>query len=91
MWNSCWHEYGCPRGGLNGSIAKAERQCSLQDVPRLVVGVVDVQVVWTTAAPLMNNKGLPGCRDGALALYSRLLIWNDNRLGHDSGVAPLTS
>lgn len=43
--HSCWHKYSCPCGGLDRSIAKPERESSLQDVPRLVVGMVDVEVV----------------------------------------------
>src|SRR5262245_39028031 len=41
------------------TIRKAKAQHSLEDVPRLVVRVVDVQLRRATPAPLANGKRLP--------------------------------
>src|SRR5579859_4962023 len=90
MWHSCWHKYGRPCRSLDGFVTKSERQCSLQNVPRLVVGIVDVQVVWAASAPLTKSKRLPRCADRELTFSPRLLVWNDNRFGHESIVPPQT-
>ena len=66
MWNSSWHEHGCPCWGIDLFVAKPECKCPLKDVPRLIVGVVDMKVVRAASAPLVNIKGLPGRRDRLL-------------------------
>lgn len=87
--HSCWHKYGCPCGCLDSSVTKPEREGPLQDVPRLVIGMVNVEVVWTASAPLRKSKGLSSNSNGELVLCSRLLLWDDNGLGHSVSLPPL--
>src|SRR5690348_16594887 len=75
-------EHGCPGGRLDLLVGKSEGERPFQDVPRFVIGVVDMQVVWSASTPLMDIEGLPGCRDAFSLAGGRLYAANDNGFGH---------
>jgi hypothetical protein len=50
------HEYRHSRTDSLYPVTIAKNEFPLQDMPRFVVGVVDMEHGWATAAPLMNLK-----------------------------------
>src|SRR5713226_8406897 len=54
--NARRHEYRCSGTGGFGSVRISKSQFAIQDVPRFVVGIVDVKRGRAAAAPLMYPK-----------------------------------
>lgn len=50
------HEYCRPGANSFGSIGITKSQSAVEDVPRFVIGMVDVKDCGATAAPLMDAK-----------------------------------
>ena len=50
------HKYGRPWANDFGSVDITESKLSFQDVPRFVIGMVDMQDCRTTATPFMDAK-----------------------------------
>src|SRR5688500_10330673 len=68
MWNSSWDKHSYPSRVVYYSIAKLKSECPLKNMPCLIIGVVDVNVVRSTSAPLINTECLPNHR------YRRLIV-----------------
>jgi len=51
------------RSDLDFSVSKAESQGTFEHVPRLVVGMVNVQLRRSAASPLPEREGLPGASE----------------------------
>ena len=66
MRNTCGHENSWAGRSFHLFITQPESQCSLENVPGLVVCIVDVQVARTAPAPLVDLKGTSGCGDWRL-------------------------
>src|SRR5688500_5676707 len=56
MRNACRDKDGCALRRLNLGLRQAERQRSCEDVPRLVVGVVYMEIIGTAARPFVYDK-----------------------------------
>jgi hypothetical protein len=82
MRNTCGHENSCAGRGFHLFIMQPESQCSLENVPGLVVRLVDVQVARTAPTPLVNLKGTSGCSDWRLVMSARFDVWNNNGVSH---------
>ena len=54
--DTCGYKYRRSRTNRFGSVGIAESQLALQDVPRFVIGMVDVKDCRATAPPLMDAK-----------------------------------
>ena len=54
--DACGHEYCRPGANSFGSVRITKSQLAFQDVPRFVIGMVDVKDRRATAAPLMDAK-----------------------------------
>lgn len=54
--NACGHENCRPGANSLGSVCITKSQLAFQDVPRFVVGMVDVKDRGAAAAPLMDAK-----------------------------------
>jgi len=64
MGDTCGHKYRRSWTNRFGSVGVAESQSALQDVPRFVIGMVDVKDCRTTAPPLMDAKRATSCGEG---------------------------
>ena len=54
--DTCGHEHRCSRANGLTPIHVAERQLAVQNVPRFVIGMMDVKDCGAAASPLMNAK-----------------------------------
>ena len=55
-----WDEYRPTGAGDFRSIAVAERQFAFQDVPGLIIGMVDVEGWRSAPSPFMNTERITG-------------------------------
>jgi hypothetical protein len=61
--DTCGHKYRRSWTNRIGSVGIAESQLALEDVPRFVIGMVDVKDCRATAPPLMDAKRGTPCRE----------------------------
>jgi len=50
------NKYRSPWTGDKRSVSKTEMEFAFQDVPSLIVSVVNVQNCWPATAPFVNTK-----------------------------------
>jgi len=62
--DTCGHKYRRSWTNRFGSVGIAESQLALQDVPRFVIGMVDVKDCRAAAPPLMDAKRGTSCGVG---------------------------
>src|SRR5690606_273254 len=67
------HKDGRPCAGLHSALKEAKAQRPFQNMPGFVVAIMDMEVVWPAAAPLLNVERAPKGRDRRLILCSRLM------------------
>jgi hypothetical protein len=51
-------------------------------VPGFIIGMVNVQITGTAAAPFVDVKGCSGRGDGQLIFQPFSLRWNNNGISH---------
>ena len=56
--NASWDEYRTPYTDRLGSVGVTKCKLAFQDMPRFVIGIMNVKCRRTAAAPLMNLKRL---------------------------------
>ena len=54
--NASWDEYRAPYTDRLGSVGATKCKLAFQDMPRFVIGIMNVQCRRTAAAPLINLK-----------------------------------
>src|SRR5688572_8412366 len=56
MRNAGGHEDGCPWRRIHLSVAELEGQCPFQNMPRFIVGIMNVEITRTASTPFVNVK-----------------------------------
>ena len=74
--DTCGHKYRRSWTNRFGSVGIAESQLALQDVPRFVIGMVDVKDCRATAPPLMDAKRGTSCGEGR---HAPIVLLNQRR------------
>ena len=75
--DTCGHKYRRSWTNRFGSVGIAESQLALQDVPRFVIGMVDVKDCRPTAPPLMDAKRGTSCGEGR---HAPIVLLNQRRV-----------